>query len=131
MARASPSAQAGLLTANSAELRDAVVALGADPAKFDLILYGTDPNELRPDSTGLDVFRATLARLRRRDRPPSARSTCSVWDVWCPKRALMCCCAHWPSRCCAAARWWPILIGTGDAEAGGQACHKRSASATA
>ncbi len=40
--------RAGLLTANSAELRDAVVALGADPSKFDLILYGTNPDALRP-----------------------------------------------------------------------------------
>ena len=36
--------QASLLTANSESLRDSVIELGADPAKFDLILYGTDPN---------------------------------------------------------------------------------------
>jgi glycosyltransferase involved in cell wall biosynthesis len=41
--------QAALLTANSADLRDAVVDLGADPARFDLIVYGTDPAALRPD----------------------------------------------------------------------------------
>ena len=51
--------QASLLTANSAELRDAVVALGADPARFDLIIYGTDPAALRPDNSG-------VAELRRR-----------------------------------------------------------------
>lgn len=53
--------QAGLLTANSAELRDAVVALGADPSKFDLILYGVDPDALRPDLTGVAALRARLA----------------------------------------------------------------------
>ncbi len=53
--------QAGLLTANSAELRDAVVALGADPGKFDLILYGVDPNALRPDPTGVAALRERLA----------------------------------------------------------------------
>ena len=53
--------QAELLTANSAELRDAVVALGADPHKFDLILYGVDPNALRPDPTGVAALRARLA----------------------------------------------------------------------
>ena len=53
--------QAGLLTANSESLRDAVVALGADPAKFDMIIYGTDPNALRPDHTGVVARRAELA----------------------------------------------------------------------
>ncbi len=52
--------QASLLTANSAELRDSVVKLGADPHKFDLILYGTDPNALRPDQTGVDALRNRL-----------------------------------------------------------------------
>jgi len=52
--------QASLLTANSAELRDSVVKLGADPHKFDLILYGTDPNALRPDTTGVDALRTRL-----------------------------------------------------------------------
>ena len=42
--------QAGLITANSAALRDvAVGGLGADPAKFDLIAYGVDPNAYLPD----------------------------------------------------------------------------------
>jgi glycosyltransferase involved in cell wall biosynthesis len=53
--------QAGLLTANSAELRDSVVKIGADPNKFDLILYGTDPNALRPAATGVVELRARLA----------------------------------------------------------------------
>ncbi len=53
--------QASLLTANSAELRDSVVQIGADPHKFDLILYGTDPNILRPAATGVAELRARLA----------------------------------------------------------------------
>lgn len=53
--------QAALLTANSEALRDAVVALGADPAKFDMIIYGTDPNALRPQREGVDARRAALA----------------------------------------------------------------------
>jgi glycosyltransferase involved in cell wall biosynthesis len=52
--------QAGLLTANSESLRDAVVALGADPAKFDMIIYGTNPGALRPDHTGVAARRAEL-----------------------------------------------------------------------
>ncbi len=51
--------QAALLTANSAELRDAVLPLGADLAKFAMIIYGTDPDALRPDAKG-------TADLRRR-----------------------------------------------------------------
>jgi glycosyltransferase involved in cell wall biosynthesis len=59
--------QAGLLTANSAELCEAVLQLGAQdgPAadlrrKFDLIIYGTDPNALKPDATGVAELRARL-----------------------------------------------------------------------
>ena len=53
--------QAGLITANSHALRDvAVQELGADPARFDLIIYGVDPNALRPDPTGTSEFRAGL-----------------------------------------------------------------------
>jgi phosphatidyl-myo-inositol dimannoside synthase len=53
--------QAGLITANSAALRDvAVNDLGADPAKFDLIAYGVDPNAFRPDPTGTVDLRASL-----------------------------------------------------------------------
>jgi glycosyltransferase involved in cell wall biosynthesis len=52
--------QADLLTANSEALRDAVVALGADPGKFDMIIYGTDPHALQPDSVGTDALRARL-----------------------------------------------------------------------
>lgn len=53
-------AQAGLLTANSAELRDAVLPLGADINKFDMIIYGTDPQALRPDTRGVADLRAKL-----------------------------------------------------------------------
>ncbi|MCU0502848.1 MAG: glycosyltransferase family 4 protein [Anaerolineae bacterium] len=52
---------ARLITANSTALRDvAVNDLGADPAKFDLIAYGVDPNALRPDSRGAPELRAAL-----------------------------------------------------------------------
>ena len=52
---------AGLITANSAALRDvAVNDLGADPAKFDLIAYGVDPNALRPDPSGAAELRVAL-----------------------------------------------------------------------
>jgi glycosyltransferase involved in cell wall biosynthesis len=54
-------ATAGLITANSAELRDVAVGqLGADPTKFDLIPYGVDPDALRPDPTGTAELRARL-----------------------------------------------------------------------
>lgn len=52
--------QAALLTANSESLREAVVDLGADPAKFDLIIYGTDPAGLRPNAAGVDALAARL-----------------------------------------------------------------------
>ena len=53
--------QAALLTANSTDLRDAVATIGADLNKFDMIIYGVDPNELRPDPTGVAALRARLA----------------------------------------------------------------------
>lgn len=44
--------QAGLVTANSHALADvAIQQLGADPARFDLIIYGVDPASLRPDAS--------------------------------------------------------------------------------
>jgi glycosyltransferase involved in cell wall biosynthesis len=53
--------QAGLITANSAALRDvAVGGLGADPVKFDLIAYGVDPNAYLPDLAGTADLRASL-----------------------------------------------------------------------
>jgi glycosyltransferase involved in cell wall biosynthesis len=51
--------QAGLVTANSHALRDVAIAeLGADPARFDLIIYGVDPNALRPDPSHTSEQRA-------------------------------------------------------------------------
>ncbi len=52
--------QAALLTANSAELRDAVLPLGADLNRFDMIIYGTDPNALMPNSEGVQTLRRKL-----------------------------------------------------------------------
>ena len=52
--------QASFISADGADLRDAAIPLGADPAKFELIIYGTDPNRLRPDTTGVDALRAEL-----------------------------------------------------------------------
>ena len=52
---------AGLITANSTALRDvAIQELGADPARFDLIAYGVDPQALRPDPTGVAELRGRL-----------------------------------------------------------------------
>lgn len=53
--------QATLLTANSADLRDAVAPLGADLTRFDMIIYGTDPTALRPDAHGVAALRAQLS----------------------------------------------------------------------
>jgi glycosyltransferase involved in cell wall biosynthesis len=53
--------QASLLTANSADLRDAVLPLGATLSRFEMILYGVDPAALRPDSTGVVELRRRLA----------------------------------------------------------------------
>ena len=53
--------RAGLITANSESLRDVAVGeLGADPARFDLIPYGVDPDALLPERQGTDVLRAGL-----------------------------------------------------------------------
>ncbi len=54
--------QASLMTANSADLRDAVAQL--EPSvlnKFDLIVYGTDTTALKPDATGVAELRAQWA----------------------------------------------------------------------
>lgn len=56
--------QADLVTANSADLRDvAVRALGADPDRFDLILYGVDADALRPESADPQGPQRLRARL--------------------------------------------------------------------
>lgn len=53
--------QAGLITANSEALRDVAVSdLGADPNRFDLIIYGVDEQAMRPDSSGRAAVRAGL-----------------------------------------------------------------------
>jgi len=52
--------QASLITANSSALRDAMLPLGADPAKFEMIVYGVDPNRLHPDPTGTVELRQKL-----------------------------------------------------------------------
>lgn len=52
--------RAGVITANSADLRDAVASVGADPAKFDMIVYSTDANRLHPDHRGVAELRSTL-----------------------------------------------------------------------
>lgn len=52
--------QAGVITANSTDLRDAVVEVGADLGKFDLIAYGTDSERLRPDASGVEELRQSL-----------------------------------------------------------------------
>jgi glycosyltransferase involved in cell wall biosynthesis len=53
--------RAGLVTANSESLRDvAIDRLGADPARFELIAYGVDPQALRPDPAGTAELRAAL-----------------------------------------------------------------------
>lgn len=51
---------AGVITANSTDLRDAVIGVGADLAKFDLIVYGTDSDRLRPDADGVGDLRRSL-----------------------------------------------------------------------
>lgn len=54
-------ATAGLITANSADLRDvAVQELGADPARFDMIIYGVDADAMRPDPARGAALRARL-----------------------------------------------------------------------
>jgi glycosyltransferase involved in cell wall biosynthesis len=51
--------QAGLVTANSHALRNVAIAeLGADPARFDLIIYGVDADALRPNPSGVAEQRA-------------------------------------------------------------------------
>ncbi len=51
--------QASLVTANSHALRDvAIDDLGADPARFDLVIYGVDPDALRPDASATAAQRA-------------------------------------------------------------------------
>ncbi len=62
-------AQASLITANSEALAEAVASLAPRTGapwhagtEFDLIIYGTDPAALRPDSTGVADLRRRLER---------------------------------------------------------------------
>lgn len=53
--------RAALITANSRALqRVAVDELGADPDKFELVIYAVDPDRLRPDPTGVLQLRQKL-----------------------------------------------------------------------
>ncbi|MCO6449960.1 MAG: glycosyltransferase [Caldilineales bacterium] len=53
--------QAGLITANSQSLKDvAVQELGADPAKFELVIYAVDPTRFTPDDNGVADLRERL-----------------------------------------------------------------------
>ena len=53
--------QAGLITANSQSLRDVAIRdLGADPSKFELIVYGVDPQALVPSRAGVATLRRRL-----------------------------------------------------------------------
>lgn len=49
-----------LVTANSHELRDVALTLGADEDRFDLIVYGVDPDALRADSLAGEAKRREL-----------------------------------------------------------------------
>jgi glycosyltransferase involved in cell wall biosynthesis len=71
--------QAALLTANSAELREAVVTIGSQRVqraeealrrKFELIIYGTDPDAFKPDPAGVEALRSQL-QLAPDDFPDS------------------------------------------------------------
>lgn len=65
--------QASLMTANSADLRGAVAALEPSVlAKFDLILYGTDPQALQPDQTGVIELQNADFGVRNVSNTPSS-----------------------------------------------------------
>lgn len=52
--------QASLLTTNSDDLRQVAIEIGADPARFDLIIYGVDADAIRPSPAGVNPLRARL-----------------------------------------------------------------------
>jgi glycosyltransferase involved in cell wall biosynthesis len=52
--------QARLITANSQELRDVALGLGADPDRFDLIVYGVDSEQLRADPDAGQALRERM-----------------------------------------------------------------------
>lgn len=83
--------QASLMTANSADLRDAVAIL--EPrvlTKFDLILYGADPAALKPDSTGVTALRAQWAstNFRRQKAHPVILSPSHPFIILCVGRMV-------------------------------------------
>lgn len=51
---------AALATANSEELRAVAMTMGARPQRFDLIIYGVDPQAIRPDPAAGAALRAEL-----------------------------------------------------------------------
>jgi glycosyltransferase involved in cell wall biosynthesis len=52
--------QAAAITTNSTDLLEAATALGADPGRIRLIIYGVDPAVIAPDASGRAVLRAKL-----------------------------------------------------------------------
>ena len=52
--------QAALVTANSHDLQRVAYQLGADPDRFDLIIYGVDPEALQPDPEAGQSLRRKL-----------------------------------------------------------------------
>lgn len=81
--------QASLMTANSADLRDAVAAL--EPSvlqKFDLIIYGTDPAALKPDPTGVNQLRAQWAEASMPPPHPHTPSPCHPFTILCVGRMV-------------------------------------------
>jgi glycosyltransferase involved in cell wall biosynthesis len=53
-------ARAGVITACSADLGRRAVALGADPARVDIVPYGVDVDRFRPGAGSADDYRAQL-----------------------------------------------------------------------
>jgi glycosyltransferase involved in cell wall biosynthesis len=101
-------AQAGLITANAEVLREvAVTELGADLKRFELVIYGVDPERLRPDPTGTAALRAALGI------PPDAFVFLAVGRMVYKKgfNVLLEALAQAGE---AARSWHTILVGEGD-----------------
>lgn len=101
-------ARAGLITANAEVLREvAVTELGADPKRFELVIYGVDPERLRPDPTGTAALRAELGI------PPAAFVFLAVGRMVYKKgfNVLLEALAQAGE---AARDWHTILVGEGD-----------------
>ncbi|MBX3013167.1 MAG: glycosyltransferase [Caldilineaceae bacterium] len=81
--------QAKLMTANSADLRDAVA--GLEPSvlnKFDLIIYGTDPAALKPDTTGVAALRAQWQATTAGAPPPDTATGQQPFVILCVGRMV-------------------------------------------